>query len=231
MSHRQEKTAPIYEENRGEVLRSTWEKCTPSNERGHARNAGAFLLLFLGALGVLCSSCSPAASLLLCSGWLSWRPHPCPVPKCHRGSCLAGNLDFLPHVLSLPLPLNTIGSCGQYVTSATWCLHVAKQSHAGCHASSVWQGPAGEQHSSMGRRVLFQTMISLTGWSGTKVAPCRSSAETVSSHLYIMAWSHASFVWPPCLYLTQLPRLSGETLPRAGYSTLSCMLSWILGND
>lgn len=227
MFHRQEKTAPIYEENRGEVLWSSWEKCTPSNERGHARNGGAFLLLFLGALGVLCSSCSPAASLLLCSGWLSWRPHPCPVPKCHRGSCLAGNLDFF---APRPQPASAIEH-HWLMWAVTWCLHVAKQSHAGCRVSSVWQGPAGEQHSGMGRRVLFQTMISLTGWSGTKVAPCRSSAETVSSHLYIMARSHTSFVWPPCLYLTQLPRLSGETLPRAGYSTLSCMLSWILGND
>lgn len=180
---------------------------------------------------MLCSSCPPAASLLLCSDRLSWRSRSCPVPKCHRGSCLTRHLDFLPHALSLPLPLNTIGSCVQHVTSPARCLSVAKQSHAGCHVSSAWQGPATEQHSGTGRRLLFQTMISLTGWSGTKVAPRRSSAETASSHLYIVARSHASFVWPPCLYLTRLPRLSGETLPRADYSTLSCMLSWILGND
>lgn len=82
----------------------------------------------------------PAASPLLCGGWMSWRPHSCAVPKCHRGSCPQESWG-LPHTLSLFPPLNTISSCVNYVTSLARGLDVAKQSHTALKCQPCMAGP------------------------------------------------------------------------------------------
>lgn len=229
MFHSREKTAPIYQENGGEALQSSWGVRAPPKERGQARKAPAFLLLFLGGFGCAVQPFSPQP--LLCGGRVSWRPRSCTVPRCHRGSSLPRKLGFAP----CPQPASPVEyhrlTCKVRDRPGTR-LDAGERATLPRGVSCARQGPSREQHNGAGRGALFQTMISLTGWSGTKIAPRRSPAETVSSHLYIMAPSHSSFVWLPCLCLTRLPRLSGEPiLPRAGYSTLSWMLSQILGNE
>lgn len=144
----------------------------------------------------------------------------CTVPKCHRGSLPLRKLDLAPW----PQPASP-PEYHQLVWSMQPPWHSISMWANGamlpCDVSPGWPRPSREQHSSTGRRGLFQTMISLTGWSRTKITPHWSSAETVSSHLYIMALSHSPFVWLPRLYWTWLPRLSGELiLPRAGCPTL-----------
>lgn len=57
------------------------------------------------------------------------------------------------------------------------------------------------------------------------------SAGTGSGHLCIMAPSHPPFLWLPHFCLTRFPKISREqTLPRAGYSTLSVEAELDLGD-
>lgn len=159
-------------ENRGEVLQSSWEMCTASSEHGCGKKAPAFCC-FGERVGVPLSP-----QLLLCSsvvgGWAMVLHH----PKCHRGSCPWRKLDVAPcpqpaspteyhqlvcEVCDLP---GTASRCGK------------NRATLPCDVSSARQGPSRQQHSGVGRRVWFQTMISLTGWSRTKITPCQSSAET-----------------------------------------------------
>lgn len=112
--------------------------------------------------------------LLLCGGRMSWRPHSCTVPKCHRGSCLPRKLGFAP----CPQPASPVE---YHRLTCEVCDLPGTGSRCGRaeprNVSSARWGPSREQRSGMGRRALFQTMISLTGWSGTKITLRRSTSR------------------------------------------------------
>lgn len=100
------------------------------------------------------------------------------------GSCLLRNLGLPPHFL----PPNAIGS-------RVKCTTVSRCGKAERRCPGL---PA--PRSGVESGALSPTMISLTAWSRAKVAPRRPSAETGSSHLYVMAPSHSCFNWLPCLH-------------------------------